>query len=226
MSVELSVSFIRNSIKYVELIAALAGTFYYFKYQHTAVKFLLPILWIITITEFAGLFLINNNFLIYTDAQGSKYNLWIANLLYVIYYPSLLYIYFKEINNSAFKVCIQFFTIGYLLVSAINWIFIQNFMTEWSELPFIVGSLALIITVVFYFVELLKSDKIIIFHRTLLFWVSIALLLFHAGTIPFSIKINGYAHIPGTHHLFLILYVLAILMYLIIAFGFIWSRKE
>tara|TARA_R110002073_G_scaffold40547_5_gene115341 strand:+ start:495722 stop:496402 length:681 start_codon:yes stop_codon:yes gene_type:complete len=226
MSVELSVSFIRNSIKYAELIAALAGTFYYFKYQHTAVKLLLPLLWLITITEFVSLFLISNDLLLYTDAQGTKYNLWIVNLLYVIYFPVLLYIYFKEIKNTTFKVCIQIFTVGYLVVSAINWIFIQNFITEWSELPFIVGSLAIIIAVVFYFVELLKSDKIIVFHRTLLFWVSIALLLFHAGTIPFSIKINGYAHIPGTHQLFLILYVLAILMYLILAFGFIWSRKE
>jgi hypothetical protein len=95
-----------------------------------------------------------------------------------------------------------------------------------SELPWVVGSIFLIITIIFYFIQLLKSDKIIVFHKNLLFWISIGLLLFHTGTLPFAIKTTSYALLNGIHNLFLIIWILAIIMYLIFTFGFIWSKKE
>ncbi len=95
-----------------------------------------------------------------------------------------------------------------------------------SELPFVVGSIFLIISIVFYLIELLKSEKVIIFHRKLLFWISIGLLLFHSGTIPFSLKYNEYSLFPSIDKLFLIIYVLAFFMYTTFIFGFIWSNKE
>jgi vacuolar-type H+-ATPase subunit I/STV1 len=103
---------------------------------------------------------------------------------------------------------------------------LQDFIKEIPEIPHVLGSIFLIISILFYFIELLKSEKILVFHRLLLFWISVGLILFYAGTIPFMLKWNGYMLIPGVHDLFLIVYILAITMYLIFSFGFIWSKKE
>ena len=217
---------INGSIKYIELISAIAGTAYFYKYKSTHVKWFLYLLWYIVFTEFIGDFLLEKSILIHIDENGIKYNIWIVNLLYFIFFPVVYYIYLKSIGNKKYVLFIKTFLIAYLIISIVNWIFIQDFITEWNELPFVAGSLFLITTIIFYFIELLQSEKIVIFHRTLLFWISVGLLLFHAGAIPFSIKVNGYALIPGTHKLFLILYLLAITMYLTFTFGFIWSKKE
>ena len=226
MALEISISLVRSSIKYTELFAAILGTIYYYKYKKTYLKYFLYLLWYITFTEFFGDLMIKNNFLIYIDQNGIKYNIWIVNLLYSVFFPMLFFIYYNSIENKKYKLLIKLFLISFILVSIINWIFFQNFTLEWSELPYIFGSLTMIITIIFYYIELLKSDKIILFHRTLLFWISVGLLIFLAGNIPFIIKINGYALISGVHQIFLIMYILAIIMYLTFAFGFIWSKKE
>lgn len=214
--------------KYVELLSAITGTIFYFKYRHTHLKYFLYLLWFITLTEFLAGFSVKYEIkgLIFYDKDGVKYNLWMLNLLRLVTFNSLFFIYFKYLNTMFFKRCIKLFAIVYILASAINWSFIQSFIWNASELPRIIGSILLIITILFYFIELLRSEKIVVFHRLLLFWISVGLLLFYTGTIPFALKWNGYMLIPGIHKLFLIVYILATIMYLTFTFGFIWSRKE
>jgi len=228
MLFDLSISIISNSIKYTELVSATVGTIYLYKYQNTHLKYFIILLWYITISEFLGWYVIEYNVssLIYIDENGWKYNSWIYNLLRFVTFNTLFFIYYKSLISKTFQKWIKIFAIIYFIIVIINWSFIQNFINEKSEFPRIVGSILLIVTIIFYFIELLKSEKIIIFHKLLLFWISVGLLLFYAGTIPFILKYNGYALIPGIHKLFLIVYILAILMYLIFTFGFIWSKKE
>lgn len=208
------------------LIAAIIGTISFYKYKHTPLKYFLYLLWFTAFTEFIGPYAIEKEFLIFLDEKGIKYNLWMYNLLEIITFMTFFYMYFKSIKNSNYRLWVKIFIISYIVISVFNWVFIQKFALEWSELPYIVGSLFLIITILFYFIELLKSEKVLLFHRILLFWISVGLLLFYTGTIPFTIEMNGYALIPGIHKLFLIMYILAIVMYLIFTFGFIWSKKE
>jgi len=223
---DLSISLIRESGKYFELVAAITGTIFFYKYKHTCLKYFLYLLWYITFTEFFVGFAKRNEFLIYIDDSGQLYNNWFYNLLYFILFITMYLIYLKLIKNSTYKLWIKIFIISYIIISIINWSIIQNFVLDASVLPYIIGSLFLIISVIFYFIELLKSDKILVFHKQLLFWISVGLLLFHTGTIPFSIEYNGYALIPGVHKLFLIISILSHIMYLIFTFGFIWSKKE
>lgn len=222
----MSLETFRLFIPFSELIAAITGTIYYYKYKNTPLKYFLLILWYITITEFTSIYAIENNILLYYDEKGTKYNLWMYNLLYLIFYPSILYIYFKMIKSNHFKKWILVFITIYLIVSVINWSFIQSFIYEWSETPSIIGSALLAISVLFYFIELLKSNNVIIYYRKLLFWVSVGLLIHHVSTIPFKLKVTEYAMRNYIHNLFLIIWISALVMYLIFTFGFIWSEKE
>lgn len=221
----LTIDIIRNSVRYTELISAVVGSIYFYKYRHTVLKYFLILLWYITITEFCGYYFRKYKFLVHISNDGVVYNLWLYNLLEIVTFGILYYIFFKSLKTTIYKLWTKILAIGFVLLTIVNWGFLQNFILEWSEFPNIYGSLTLIIIILFYFIELLQSDKIILFHRNLLFWISVGLLLFYAGTLPFAIKVNGYALIPGIHGLFLIIYILAIFMYLTFTFGFIWSKK-
>jgi len=226
MSIDFIIPTIKNSVKYFELVAAITGTIYFSKYRYTVLKYFLFLLWYITITEFTARYASDYNVLGFFNEKGRHYNYWFYNLLRIVTFSTLFFIYLKSIRTIKYKKWIKTFIIIYLGMTFINWLFIQNFAFEMSETPKVIGSVFLIITILFYFIELLRSEKIIVFHKTLLFWISIGLLLFYTGIIPFSLKVNGYALIPGIHKLFLIIYILAIIMYSIFTFGFIWSKKE
>jgi len=221
----LNISLISDIVIYSELLSAVVGSIYYAKYKQTVLKYFLFLLWYITITELIGWYgSVNDAFGFYKD--GIPYRTWLYNLLRIITFSSLFYIYLKYLNTKIFKKWIQVFAVVYVIISIINWIFWQNFLFERSESPRIIGTIFIIITILFFFIELLRSDKIVVFHRMLLFWISVGLLLFYSGTIPFVLKWNGFMLIPGVHKLFLIVYILAIIMYLTFTFGFIWSKKE
>lgn len=221
----MNISLISDIVVYSELLSAIVGTVYYLKYKHTVLKYFLFLLWYITITELIGWYgSVNDVFGFYKD--GIRYSTWMYNILRFITFSSLFYIYFRYLKNNLFKKSIKLFAIAYVIISILNWSLWQNFLFERSETPRIIGTIFLIITIIFYFIELLRSDKIVAFHKMLLFWISVGLLLYYSGTIPFVLKWNGYMLISGIHNLFLIQYVLAIIMYLIFTFGFIWSKKE
>ena len=222
----MSLSTFRLFVPFSELLAAIIGTIYFYKYKHTHLKYFLYILWHIVLTEFTGWYSSHYDVLGFFDETGRHYNLWMYNLMYFIYFPVILWMYSKSIKRLVFVKWIKLFILFYVLISIINWLFIQDFRYEWSELPDVAGTLFLAISIIFYFIELLKSDKIITYHKKLLFWISVGLLIFHTGTLPFTIKITGYALLDGIHNLFLIVWILAIIMYLLFAFGFIWSDKE
>ena len=222
----MSLSTFRLFIPFSELIAAIIGTIYFYKYKHTHLKYFLYILWYIVLTEFTGWFSRHYGVLGFYDETGQHYNLWMYNFMYLLFFPLVLWIYLKSVHTIIFKKWIKAFIVIYVLFSMVNWIFIQNIKYEWSELPDVVGTLFLVVSILFYFIELLKSDKIIIYHKKLLFWISVGLLIFHIGTLPFMIKATDYALLTGIHNLFLVIWILALIMYLIFTFGFIWSNIE
>lgn len=225
---ELSMSIIKNSVKYFELLAALFGTFYFYKYKTTHLRVFLYLLWLITITEFSAGFIYNQKIewlLYYGEKTKSFYNWWMFNILDTVSFLVYYYIFYKTLQSIKFRLWVKIFAISYCVLSVFNWVFIQDFFTEMQSYLYVIGAIFLIISIIFYFIELLKSERILKFHRSLLFWISIGLLLYYSGTIPFAAQYNGYALIPGIHKLFLIIYILATAMYLLFTFGFIWSKK-
>lgn len=219
---ELSLKVIRNVLLYSEILAAIAATIFFFKYKKTSMKYLLLVLWLIVLTEQFGLIMGQKRILLYEN----KYNYWIFNIMKPIWKLLYLYIFYKSLENKKYKKWIRNFIAIYIVSLIINWVFLQNFLTEIESYSHIIGAFFIISSAIFYLIELLKSDKIIRFYRKLLFWVSIGLLTFYGGTIPFIIVRDYYANLNYIHNIYLIIYVLGTLMYLLFAFGFIWSKKE
>lgn len=218
----MAIKTIQNFSTITELIAVIFASIYFSKYKNTPAKQMLLALWLIALTEILGWLMAEKKILLYEN----KYSYWLYNLMSPTWKSIYLFIYLKALKTPFFKKCIRYFIISYFIIIPINWFFIQNFFTELDNIPYIVSSFFIIISTIFYLLELLRSDKIIIFHRKLLFWVSIGLLIFHTGIIPFTLMTNYYSQLNFVHNLYLIIHVLGLIMYLIFTFGFIWSKKE
>ncbi|RPD96023.1 hypothetical protein EGM88_11190 [Aureibaculum marinum] len=217
----------RNIGLLAEVAATLVGTIFYFKYKNTSFKYILFVLWLIVLTEVLGYFYEELG-IYYTDNNGDVYNLFLYNLLSFIIFPVYYLIYYRTLKNTTYKKIIKFFIIIFITLCAINWLFFQNFFTENMLYPRIIANLFLTISIIFYFVELLKSDKIINFQRSIPFWVSVGLLIYYTSTIPFTVVQNSYmfSSESATIKIFIMRSLLSTAMYLIFTFGFIWSTKE
>ena len=53
--------------------------------------------------------------------------------------------------------------------------FFENYYKEIQTIPYLIASIFLISSIIFYFLEILNTDKILYVHKNLLFWISIGL---------------------------------------------------
>jgi hypothetical protein len=90
---------------------------------------------------------------------------------------------------------------------------------------FTIGAIFLIITIGLFLVEILNTEKVLYFKRYLMFWVSIGLLVFYTGIIPFIISLNLLPAMLSTDSLTLVFITLNFLMYSCFSLGFILSNK-
>lgn len=207
----------RNFTLQIEIVTAIVATIFYYKYKNTYLKYFLFILWYIVINEISGYccrtFYNKNNSILY-------------NIYYIINFTFLLSVYRNFISNRSYKTYINFFIIIYWISCIIN-LFYENCFKEAQVIPYIIASTFLIVSIVMYFIEILRSEQILKITRNLLFWISIGLLLFHIGYIPYKIvqkflKIDSIIHLENLRSIFYSLILILNICYII---GFIWSHK-
>lgn len=211
---------LKSSIKYIELFTAIIGTIYYYKYRHTFLKHYLVILWYITFTEFLGYTLRKLNIL--------NYNAILYNLYHVINFVYLFLLYQKYISNTRQKNCVRVFVYLYLASFLVCMLF-ENYLYKVQTVPFLLASVFLVISISFYFLEILNTDKVLYIRKNLLFWLSVGLLLYYVGNMPFRVIRNFYEDIPNIYNIyvsFISIFILSIIMNICIIIGFIWSEKD
>ncbi|WP_386807756.1 hypothetical protein [Lutibacter holmesii] len=111
----------------------------------------------------------------------------------------------------------------YIVIVAIDVIFIENFITEGLINIMIIGSLFVVISVMLFFVELINRDEILEIQNSLIFWISIGVLLFNIGFIPIIIIAEFIAYRGVFSYIIL---TLNIIMSLCFITGFLVSKKE
>jgi len=85
------------------------------------------------------------------------------------------------------------------------------------------GELFIVLTIMIYYAELIKSDSILNFKNSLFFWISIGVLIFNIGIIPVLV----IAELIDYQCIFrYIILGLNIVMTLSFITGFLISKKE
>jgi len=197
-------------------MAAISATVFFYKYKHTKLVWLLPLLWYIPINE-----------ILCQKVFGPSTTGYILYNIYRIIVPlSLLLIISSQLkgkNSKSFTlVVILLFTVGVVLDFAFT-----SFTTEFLNHSLTFSSILIVVMLLRYFVEELKSDNVLMLKKNLFLWVSFGFLTFHIAypviVLAEQYLINGNNTLRKS--LFQIHLVIIIISYLFIAFAFYWSNK-
>lgn len=171
-------------ITYLELITALVGLFYYRKYSGSYLKYFLYLLWLVILIE-AVMSLLKINY-------SHLRNNFIYNVLTTLQYVYYFLLYYHTMKTRTYKKWVLAFMFVFVVSVLINFIWVQplTVTAAFHSYTFTIGAILLIITIGLFLVEILNTEKVLYFQRYLLFWISIGLIIFYAGIIPYIIALN------------------------------------
>lgn len=210
---------ITTAITYFQFITAIVASIYFYKYKHTILKYLLPLLWYNALNEHVAL--------IYSRSLDNTPNLIFYNVFFFITFTYYLILYKKSIKNVKFKKLVSVFIGLYLLsigfeISCLK----MNYFENSQVIPYITAASFVIICILYYLYEIFQSEEVIEVERKLLFWVSVALFLYYITFVPYKLDQNYISYFKADSSIFKIRIIVTLLFNFIYIAGFIWSRVE
>ena len=223
--------------KVLELIAAFTGLLLLRKYKKTSVKYFIYFLVYVAIIELIAAYpryVEDYEFLssIKTILKGTKFerNFWWYTISWYIGSTLFYSFYFRMIINNKRYVNIIWVTTLIFIISAII-----NIVVQWetffvSLLPFVnnFGTGVILMCVIFYFTEILQSDKILSFHKSINFIISTVLLIWFLIVTPL-VFYQMYFSTADWQFIFsrrMIFLFSNIFMYLTFTFALIWCKPQ
>ncbi|WP_406683752.1 hypothetical protein N1F78_13825 [Seonamhaeicola sp. MEBiC1930] len=224
----------KNTITFsVEILAAITGLLFYKKYKSTTAKFFIWFLIYVSIGDFSGTYVkyISNDG-IFSFLKGTKFarNFWWSTLYWKIGSIVFFSFYFyKILTKTNFKNIIKYggsiffvFSIIYILNN------LDDYFVRFFPIISVLGAFLIFLCTVFYFIEILQSDKILTFYRSLNFYISAAIFIWWLIITPLV-----FYDIYNSHHdwnfIFLKweIYLFSnVLMYLTFTFALIFCIPE
>lgn len=199
-------------IPLLEIITVIIATVFRKKYFSSTEKYFFYFLWFTAFIDISGAawgFLVSSN------------NYWIFNIFIFLSCLFYFYWYYSILKKRLYKKIIVVFSMIFILYAIYNFI---NLSWDGYHVPtFIYGSIMITIISLFYFSELLNNDQILEVKYELRFWISIGLLLFNVGMVPYMIFSREYINADLSN---IILIFLNVVLYGSYSLGFIWCKKE
>lgn len=210
--------FLYKATIYVEILTAIVASIYFYKYKNSQLKYFLLFLWYIVINESIGKY--------YIDVIGRQF-FEIYNIYVFIKFNFLFFIYWSFLRKKKYKRLTKVFAILFTIVYAIDVTYLENFSQELMSYSFMIGSSFLIIVIFFYYIEILNSEKVFNITKDILFWISLGVLLFNLGNIPWFIVRKYFLQIfiDNTSILIVLSRCLLYILNFCFIIGFIWGHK-
>lgn len=217
----------------VEISAALTGLLLYKNYKDTSAKYFIYFLVYLSIGDFINTYVYhirNGGILSFLEGTVFEWNYWWSTLFWKI--GSIVFFtfyYSKVLGNKNFKTIIKYVGIFFLFFSIltilINWnvFFISDF-----PMIKILGAIIIILCSILYFIEILLSDRILTFYKSLNFYISFSIFIWWLITTPLTFyEIYNFNMDMNFRHLRWQIYLFAnIFMYSIFTFALIWCRPQ
>ncbi|MCH2195051.1 hypothetical protein [Kordia sp.] len=212
------VTLLREGSLYLGVLTAIIATITFHKYKNSFLKYILYFLWYVAINEFIGL--------IVKTYSEDRHNSIVYNIYGIVSLVFFLSIYRHFIQKKKFKKYISFFIVSCVVLYIVSAFFI-DYMKNILTIAYLYGSIALAISIVFYFIETLNSERILVISKDILFWISIGLFIFQMGIIPFMIIREYYIEfvLLELNIILLLYYVLIYVLNICYITGFIWGQK-
>lgn len=202
------------AVHIAELLAAILASIYYFKYKKTPLKFFCIYLWYVLINEALASVLIPRGIVSYhlTNIYGlitSLYVTWVC-----LRYVKSFYL------NRIIKFLIFIIAITHIVEFGV-----KGFDQPWG-ISKAVGPLLGVVALFIYLINLFKSASVINpFKETVTYFLAGFALFFVASPVILIARIYYLDNLTMSYNLSYIMAAIAILMYTIFSFGFIYSKK-
>lgn len=221
----------------VEIMAAVTGLLFLKKYKHTKVKYFIYFLMYVVFVELIGPYpRYLENLEVLSDIKEIinqtrfKQNYWwftifwsIGSILFYSFY------YQKILTNNSYKRIIKYSGLTFLLISVLTIsINFDKFFTSIFITIKVSGLIVILLCIIFYFMEMLKSDRILNFYKSFNFYVSATILFWWLVTIPLTFY-DIYNITEDMDFVMLkwkVLLFSNIFMYSIFTFALIWCKPQ
>lgn len=223
----------------VEAMAALTGVFLFKKYKNTDAKYFIYFLIYLTICDILNwytIFVKNDGFLNFLKDTIIAKNYWWSTLFWKIGAIMFFVFYYTRILKtkqfrSIIKISGFLFLVFSMVYIVINW---QVFFVSFFPIISILGAVIIFLCTVFYFIEILQSDDILTFYKSLNFYISAAIFIWWLIITPIvfydnytSYQVDVYERDWDYIKLRRLLYLTAnIFMYSIFTFALIFCKPE
>lgn len=217
----------------VEILAALTGIFLFKKYKITAAKYFIFFLCYLSIGDLINLYnrlIRNNGILSFLEGTVFVKNHWWSTLYWKIGAILFFVFYYNKIlKTKVFKNAIKYSGFVFLTISVfyilMNW---DLFFSRFFPIISIMGAIIIFMCTAFYFFEVLQSDKILTFYKSINFYISAAIFIWWLIITPIVFyDIYGEYRDIVYIHLRRHIYLFAnIIMYSTFTFALIWCRPQ
>lgn len=221
----------------VEIIAALTGLLCYKKYEDTNIKYFIWFLVYVVIIELIGSYPnmvrkydVLNRVEVYLQDSYFEKNYWFYTLFWSIGSALFYSYYYQKILNIKTHIRAVRILTSIFIVSSIIYLFLnpQDFFNR--SIPFIkiFGAIIILLCAIFYFYEILKSDRLLLFYKSINFFISAIIFIWWLVTTP-VLFYQVYHSTADWNFVFLrwqIFLFMNIFMYLTFAFAFIWCEPQ
>ncbi len=160
-------------------ISLLLSIVYYKKYFESTLRYLPIIIGYTFANEILGILIKNKETFQIVYSEGNKINNNIIfNIWEIIFFLYFFNIFWKALEKTRYKKIIKYGAGLYIITSFIN-PFIQSFVLYPQAYALTIASIVLILSTIFYFIELKQNRQSTPITNDLLFWISIGLFVFH-----------------------------------------------
>ena len=214
-----------------ELLSALIGTFFIFKFKEKEIKYFCYFLWLTFFIEVIGnypIYIDNFYFLNPLKDTVFKRNFWLFNLYGISQILFYLFFYLKVVDYKFSKKILKGLFLVYTLFAAFNLLFRgQDFFLKYINDNFYSGTFCVLVCVFVFFYEMLNSNKILVFYNSFAFYVSIGLLVWWLVFPPLIVYYGYYNPIYPEFIKIrnIILLLVNVFVYTCFIFGFICHKR-
>ncbi|WP_299888067.1 hypothetical protein [uncultured Lacinutrix sp.] len=223
--------------KLLELMAAITAALLFPKYKNTPVKYFIYFLWYVFIIECIGGYTVYvhrldslSHIKEYLSTTWMRSNNWWYTITWTIGSALFYAFYFtKLIINKSFKIILKYLSFIFIIFSIISiaaqW---DAFFTTNLIGISLCSTILIIISILFYLIEILKSEKILNFYRSVNVYISLSILLWTVIIAPlvfFSMYFNkeDWSYVCTRT---IILFFANVFLYSCFTVGFIVSKPE
>jgi len=180
-------------INILELLAAIAGTYYLKKVAYLkSTKYLVIFLWITIFIELISSYpaiAYFSEYKYFSFIKDTPYenNYWLFNLFIIFSIVFYIYYFRSFLKGKNWKLLLKILSYLYVLSSIVNLLFTDIYFKGYSQFTTITGTLLLFLSIVVFYFELLKSDELLNIKRFLPLYISIGVLIFYLCITPINI---------------------------------------